>query len=225
MEKFHQLLQLDCTEVEKENAIQAAFDEEFLQIIPSEDMRSLLQGCLTYQTFPPGSHELEKKASRGIILKLHLYRAVEFNSLIPQLVTQLFSVEERRPLDALITIEELLDVGCLEDVVSNCFSKNVTSILQGLHQRLNLAVLVKIGVITQSHPKCLPPVQENLFFCVEIINQIASLSIPSSNRIKFMEDVDLVSKTVQKLWLTSQSDVVLQCLSVIYTLVVCSSEY
>ena len=44
MEKFYQLLQLDCTEVDKENAIQTAFNEEFLRVITAEDMCCLLQG-------------------------------------------------------------------------------------------------------------------------------------------------------------------------------------
>ncbi len=224
MEQFQEIIHSNSSVQDKENVINCLFNEVYVRHLSEEDYFQLVNYCLRALASSDTSNDFGKEATTKVLYKLHAHRKNEFNDISLQVVSELISPDVNQPVDILAVTKELLTIDFLEDVVTNEFSDNVVKILKKLRGKLSLTILVDIANVTQLNPKCLPPTQQNQLFCTEIINQISSLNIPLNQLVSFMQDVMTVANMVQKIWLTSPSDIILPCLAYIYTLIADSSK-
>ncbi|KAK4009943.1 ubiquitin carboxyl-terminal hydrolase 35 [Daphnia magna] len=226
MEKLLKIILSEISDQNKNNSVSKLLDEDFVRCLSKEEFVSIIHYCLHLVASPKEHSELRKETAIEILSILNAFRRNEFKEISPQVVSELISSNLSEPVDfdILATVQELLTVGFLEDVVSTEFSDSVLKILQKLRGKHSLPVLVDVANVILCNSKCLPPQQLRQQFCIEIINLISSLSIPASQYINFMQDVMLVSKMVQKIWLNSPHDVGLSSLAIIYTLIAESSN-
>ncbi|KAI9558636.1 hypothetical protein GHT06_015424 [Daphnia sinensis] len=203
MEKLFKIIESEISDQNKDNSVTKLLNEDFVRRLPKEEFVSIIHHCLHLVASPKDHKELRKET------------AIEIFELISSNISE--------PVDIFATVQELLTLGFLEDVVSTEFSDSMFKILQKLRSKHSLPVLVDMANVILCNPKCLPPQQLRQQFCIEIINLISSLSIPAIQFINFMQDVMLVAKMVQKIWLNSPHDVGLSSLAIIYTLIAESS--
>lgn len=225
MDRFIALVHCDLSLEEKKNAVENAVDEVYVRDMDSEEYFKLVNLCLVTISSQNSTSSL-KTLCNGLMAKLQKFRTCEFNDVSMLVVGELVSLKKiTDPHAVLAAVKELITIDYLEDVVSTELSEAIMPLMKALDSKLSLNALVDIARLTQEHTKCLPPHQHQLKFCTKVINQISSLNIPPYQQFpNFMQDVTTVANMVQKIWMTSPSDVILPCLSNVYTLISSSSK-
>jgi hypothetical protein len=148
-----------------------------------------------------------------------------FNSTSSETIKKL--IDDSLPIDTIAIINNFPTFSHLENIVSDVVSVRMLQILKAQQNHINLSTLLDIASVIEKNEKCLPPPEDHLSFCSELINQLLSLSTPSPDKFySFMCGVTKVGLVIEKIWQLpySPNNVILPCLSNIYTLIANSNS-
>ena len=148
-----------------------------------------------------------------------------FNSSSSDTINKL--IDNYQATETITTMQTLLEISHLENITSDVVSRRMLDILKELQSHINLSSLLEIASVIEKYGKCLPPPTDHLRFCSEIINQLLSLSTPTTDKFyAFMCGVTKVGSVIEKIWLlpNSPNNIILPCLSNIYTLIANSNN-
>lgn len=221
MDRLVAILNSNRNDDEKEYDLNVLLNQQFVESLTDDDYSLVVDQCL--KSLTQNSNDFHKKLAEKVILNIRTYRTSEFEYSLQKFITEMLSKESLN--NALTLIENFLVVEILEENVSKHLS---TKLVEAIRQSdSSLPVLSKIAALLKSHPQCMPPPGQQLKFVLEIINRIASLSVPKNGKdiILFVNDVTAVTCLVERVWLKSTSNLILPSLAMIYTLIVSSSKY
>lgn len=177
MDRFLVVYQSNLSLAEKEDAIQKMIDEAYICDMSEDDYFNLVKFCM-YETSKPHDQKRDNALVVMLMAKLQKSRMSEFNDISMLVVSDLISTGKHLyPHNTIIAVKELIIIDYLEDVVSNEFSESILEILQALHSKINLSVLVDIAYLCQINQKCLPPPQQHYKFCTEVRHFLNFLNI------------------------------------------------
>lgn len=197
-------------------------DRASVESLSTEQVDDLVRRCWPLLTDLPNLRRTN--AAHKILAALGRHRPAELDDSC----NRFLDYQDLPSTEILVLIEQLLalEFPTMTNCISRIFSDRATNFIKKCDACQSLSILKRIAAITCRHPICLPSSGQQLRFVLEVVNRVASLKVPNKSVeiIPFLRDVTAVAEMVERIWLTSSENIVLPCLSVVYTLIVGSGK-
>lgn len=219
MEEIVQIFLLNISLEAKQSRVGDILTEQSVKLLTYEELNVLVKSSLNRFVLEVPDNEDVNVLISQVISLLHHHRRNDILKIISNLTEELLADESLDLLETILTLRKYIAIELVRNVISPLISQKIPELTRRIQQNSSLPILFNIAAIINKHEECLPLPQSQQQFCIDIINHVAQLTLPTSQKVEFMQAISEISSAVKKVWLNSpKSSTALPCLVHIYTL-------